>query len=135
MDFSKLSTTDQEKEMVLPGGVKTGFHLILRSESSPEVQAVTKKYRNKLMAEQRKGKRGNPDKVTDLYEENRVIAHVAGWRWDAESKANWQDSRPEFSAPVLKEMLAHREFSFYLKEFITDEIGDAADFLESSGTS
>lgn len=135
MDFSKIETNTREVEFTLPGGDRTGFHLQLRYESTGPVQAVQKRFRQKMMAEQAKGKRGNKDKLMQQYEVERVVAHVAGWRWDEKKPdSNFKGERPAFSEAKLQEMLDYGEFGVLLKEFISEEIGDAADFFPTSNS-
>jgi len=131
MDFSEYATDTREVQFVLPNGVKSGFHLTLRYESAPEVQAVHRKFRHKFIEAQRKGKRGNQDKLLDQAELERAIAHVADWRFEKDSEMTWKGERPKFSEQKLREMLDHGEAGIVLKEFITEEVGDASDFLGS----
>lgn len=134
MDFSQITTNTREVEFVVPGAERTGFFLSLRYESAEPVQKVQKRYRHKMMEAQRKGKRGNQDQLMAQYEVDRLVAHVAGWRWAEDSPATWHGERPEFSEQLLRDMLSSGEFGVLLKDFISEEIGDAADFLPTSNS-
>jgi len=132
MDFSKLKANEREVESTPPDGTRTGFYLTLRYESSPEVQSVTRKYRAKFMESARKGRRGNQDAIMSRFDDDRRIAHVAGWRW-VEGGATFKGEQPEFSKEKLREFITgETEFSVFLKSFIDEEIGDASDFLSEA---
>jgi len=80
----------------------------------------------------RKGKRGNREAIMDRFDDDRRIAHVAGWRW-TEGGATFNGEQPDFSQAKLREFITgETEFSVFLKNFIDEEIGDASDFLSEA---
>lgn len=134
MDLASIKSQVIEKELYIEGVGATGFVLQLRYESSPEVQAVNKKFQNKIFEEAKKGKRGDRQKVTEQFTKDRIIAHIAGWRW--KDGASYNGEQPEFSKAQAQAFIeAGDEFSYFLRTFIEDEIGDAESFLEQSASS
>jgi hypothetical protein len=135
MELTDIKTTDREVEFQLPDGTKTGLFLTLRYDSAEEVQKVDTKYRAKFMEASRKGRFANRDRLSEAYTLQRRIAHVAGWRW-TKGGATFNDEQPEFSLAKLKEFLDFDgQISYFLAEFIDQEVGDASDFLESVASS
>lgn len=134
MDLSSIKTKANEVELTIPGIGATGFFLTLRYESSPEVQKVNKIFEEKIMTEARKGKRGDRSGATEWYKKEKILAHIADWRWTGD--ANYHGETPPYSKEKAHEMLsAGDNFSYFMRDFIEDQISDASDFLEQSAKS
>lgn len=131
-----VKTTTREVEFTLPGHKEgdpgTGLFITLRSESSPEVQAASKKMQVLMLEERQKGKKGNEARAIEWFKENRIPAHVAGWRWEGDNTINGE--QPEYSEQTLKKILkAENDFAYFLRVFIESQIADVEDFLAKSG--
>lgn len=134
MDLSNIKANTVEKELFIPGVGGTGFYLELRFESAPEVQAITKKFENKLMQEAQKGKRADKQSIMEWYKKERMVAHIAGWRWSDGS--NYNGEQPDFSPETARKFIDSKDdFGYFLRDFINEQVGDAEDFLEDSVTS
>jgi hypothetical protein len=133
IDFTTFQTKDREVEFVLKNGQKTGLFLNLVYESKGQVQDVDSAYRRKMIQAARKGRGGGTENLTDQYTEEKLLAHVTGWRWAENSALTHNNERPAFSHQKLKEMINSGELGVMLKEFINQEVSDAADFLDKSG--
>ena len=133
MELTNIETTDREVEFELPDGARTGLFLTLRFDSAEEVQKVDNRFRAKFMEAGRKGRFANRDRLTEQYTLERRIAHVAGWRWaEGEDTATFNGEQPDFSPKQLREFLKFEgQFSYFLEQFIDQEVGDASDFLSS----
>ena len=133
MSFDQIAkaskTTNREVEFTLPDGHKTGLFLTLRPSSSKEVQKVDRQYKHRLRdASFQRNKKTAINKVQDWYEDARLIAHVANWRWSEGSDP--EVGRPEFSEQEVKEVLERADIGFLFREFIQDETDRYEDFLE-----
>lgn len=134
MDLSSIKASTAEKELFIPGVGATGFYIELRYESAPEVQAVTKKFENKLMQEAQKGKRADKQSIMEWYKKERMVAHIAGWRWADGSSYNGEQT--EFSPAAARKFIDLKDdFGYFLRDFINDEVGEAEDFLGASANS
>ena len=133
MELTGIKTNTREVEFT-PNGQSTGFFLTLRYESSPEVQDAMKRYRAKVREATMKNKKQQIASITDRFEDDLRSAHVAGWRW-TEGGATFNGEQPHYSPKVLHAMLSDQsELSYFLKQFIDQEVGSADDFLEKSGS-
>lgn len=133
-----VKTTTREVEFTLPGHKDgdpgTGLFITLRSESSPQVQAASKKMQAIMLEEKQKGKKGDEARAIEWFKDNRIPAHVAGWRWEGSNTINGE--QPEYSEQRLKQILkAEDDFAYFLRSFIESQIADVADFLVESGNS
>jgi len=135
--FNALKTTTREVEFTIPeaGINSTGFILTLRADSAPQVQAVRKKFDAMVIEEANKGKKGDRQKALEWFKQARLVAHVAGWRWE-NPETTYNGEQPEFSEDTLRKILNDgSEFAYFLRNFIEEQVADTADFLKDSGNS
>lgn len=132
MDFKTFSTDNREVEFILKNGMKTGLFLTLCYESKGSVQDANKNYKRRLQDEMKKGRNANLTNLSEQYDDNRVCAHVTGWRWAENSALTFNDGRPEYEERILREMLNSGELGVLLREFVEDEVRDAAAFMPKS---
>lgn len=128
MDLSKLVANDLGVELEIPSIGGIGFFVILRHKSAPEVQKVSKRFRDQLADDARRG--GKREKaLRDEFNINYPAAFISGWRWENQ-KYNYKGEQPPYSPEKAVEMLKGSDvFSYYLKELIDANVGDDESFL------
>lgn len=127
MDIAKRVNyeTTFEYEVTDPEtGEGTGLFLDLRSTSSAEVKAVSRKHIDFISAQQRANKTVKVD-VLERQVVEKLVAAVAGWRWEGDAKFNGE--KLEYTPENVRKVV---EVDWIFDQ-VNKQVGDIENFTKS----
>lgn len=127
MDIAKRVNyeTTFEYEVTDPEtGEGTGLFLDLRSTSSAEVKAVSRKHIDFISAQQRANKTVKVD-VLERQVVEKLVAAVAGWRWEGD--ANFNGEKLEYTPENVRKVV---EVDWIFDQ-VNKQVGDIENFTKS----
>lgn len=111
-------------------GQSTGLLLEIRPASDPRVKALDLEQRKEGMRVQKEGGDAVEHAMDHMDERlnDRVVAHVAGWRWMEGVEPDL--AKLEYSESQLREFLAAVPFGDAIRDAVFAAVGREEDFLE-----
>jgi hypothetical protein len=137
-ELNALHTNTQEAEFILPNGFRSGLFLTLRHDSSPEIQAVNRKYQDKMQDEGKKSRHPDLTKLRDWFVTERLATHIVSWRFSQDEngeQATYKGVQPPYTLELGREIFSSKsQLAVFLSNFVEEEVADTGRFLGMSAT-
>lgn len=126
MELNSVLPTAQKVAILHPGtGKETGLVFLMRPPQSPEVRAVVRAHRDKVLA--RKGKVSDADATEHGHK--LFAAAVMGWEWNDD--ATWLGEKPEYTEAKLREVLTSEAGEAFIVKQLMEAFSDGDSFFMS----